>query len=376
MRILFITNNYKPYSGGVVSSIDATMQELRAMGHDVLLVTLDFLGKIQKKEIGIVRIACPFRFIYKTNIMAIPWRPSHELFLLAKEYHPDIIHVHHPFLLGESGLSVAKRLNIPCVFTYHTFYEHYAHYVPIPIFCSKPIISWKINKFCSAVDGIIVPSTSVKAHIRNQGIISLIEVIPSSLRTSFLPCYDKQKTSDNKFFFELLLVSRFVQEKNIPFVLEVLKRLPDYVRLTLVGYGAEYDNIQRLAFDVFCFSSKRVRFIHKPEQTVLIDLYRSADLFIFPSQSDTQGLVIIEAMSQGLPVVALDGPGQKDVVRNGENGFIITNDESAALVIQNIIINADLHKNLKNGARATAEKYSPAIHINQLLNLYDTLRTT
>src|SRR5579872_5344972 len=132
MRILFVTNNYTPYSGGIVSSIDATVHALYAKGHDVLLVTLDFFGVAVSEHKYIVRIPTIFRFMYKSNHMAIPWRATYELLSLAQTYSPDIIHVHHPFLLGKSGLDVAHILGIPCVFTYHTLYEQYAHYVPVP----------------------------------------------------------------------------------------------------------------------------------------------------------------------------------------------------------------------------------------------------
>src|SRR5436189_6357245 len=100
MRIIFVTNNYTPYSGGLVSSIDATVQELRAQGHNVLIITLNFLGDLHKAENDLIRITCPIRFMYKKNHMAIPWRPTHELLSIAKQFSPDIIHVHHPFLLG------------------------------------------------------------------------------------------------------------------------------------------------------------------------------------------------------------------------------------------------------------------------------------
>jgi len=375
MRIIFVTNNYTPYSGGVISSIDATVQELRAQGHTVLIVTLNFLGDLHKKEDDLIRITCPIRFMYKKNHMAIPWRPTHELLLIAKQFSPDVIHVHHPFLLGESGLEVARILDIPCIFTYHTLYEHYAHYVPLPIMCSQPIIRWAVQCFCKEVDGIIVPSNAVKHYVREQSIIAPIEVIPSALRTLFLNNSEQDINimQTDKKFFELLLISRFTQEKNIPFVFDVLKLLPDNVRLTLVGYGEEYNAMQHRAFKVMGLSHERVHFIYKPDHTILLELYKRADLFIFPSQKDTQGLVLAEAMSQGLPVIALNGPGQRDIICNGENGYIVSDVEHAVSFIQTIINNVDLHKHLKYGAYLTALQYKPSIRVQQILNFYETL---
>src|SRR6266404_2396469 len=128
MRIFFVTNNYTPYSGGVIHAITATTDALRAQGHEVFIITLDFLGKPDKPQADpdyVIRIACPIKFMYKTNYMAIPWRPTHAIKQLIQQYKPDIIHVHHPFLLGVSALHAAQTYNIPCIFTYHTMYEDY-----------------------------------------------------------------------------------------------------------------------------------------------------------------------------------------------------------------------------------------------------------
>ena len=107
----------------------------------------------------------------------------------------------------------------------------------------------------------------------------------------------------------------------------------------------------------------------------LLKLYHTADLFIFSSQTDTQGIVLAEAMSQGLPVIALDGPGQRDIIINGINGFIIENAKQAATKIINIANNAELHKKLSSGACATAQHYHADSIIKQLLNFYHAIRT-
>lgn len=415
MRIAFVTNNYTPYSGGLTSSINAITDALRMQGHQVFIITLDFLDK--KEAIAdpdyVIRVACPIKFMYKKNYMAIPWRPTHAITQLLKQYKPDIVHVHHPFLLGVSALHAARTLKIPCVFTYHTMYEQYAHYIPLPKFCTKPLIRSTVRRFCNAVDGIIVPSSAVRNYLLAQKITVPIKIIPSPLRTIFFTNITKiikpdrsspirarpdastllssehppalrslgegrvegylRALEDNQF--DLLVVSRFVPEKNIPFVFDVFKQLPNTFTLTLVGYGTDYEKTQKRAFDTLQLSPKRVHFIHKPDPDNLIKLYRNADLFIFPSQTDTQGLVLAEAMSQGLPVIALDGPGQRDIINNGINGFIIENADHAAATIINIANNAELHKKLSAGARATAQHYHTDSIIKQLLNFYHATKT-
>jgi glycosyltransferase involved in cell wall biosynthesis len=374
MRILFVTNNYTPYSGGLISSIDSFSQQLRQQGHDVLIVTLDFLGDQHEDPEHVVRISSRKRFLYKQNHMAIPHKPTQEIIAIAQQYKPDVIHVHHPFLLGVSGLRAARYIGVPCVFTYHTLYEQYAHYVPGPSLLTQPIIEWLVKRFCREVDGIIAPSNYVRDYLYARTILTPIEVIPSPLRTLFLNGKEKKgKWAFVSKYFELLVVTRFVQEKNVPFVFDVFKKLPEYVRLTLVGYGAEYENMKRLAFDELNLPRNRVRFVFKPEQHELVELYANANMFIFPSQTDTQGIVVIEAMSQGLPVIALDGPGQRDIIRNGVNGFLVYTAEHAALMIKVISAHGELYAQLSAGAIKTAAFYTPEYTVGRLLEFYELL---
>jgi 1,2-diacylglycerol 3-alpha-glucosyltransferase len=373
MRIVFVTNNYTPYSGGVVSSINATTQELQKQGHEVFIITLDFVSDHSHDPAYVIRVPCFFRFTYKKNYMAIPWRPTRVIMQLLQELAPDIVHVHHPFLLGVSALKAARTLSLPCLFTYHTIYEQYAHYMPLPCFITRIFIRYFVLKFCRAVDGIVVPSSAIKQYLIEQKVTCPITIIPSAVRSFFLSSPIKQRSAD-KQFFDLLVVSRFVKEKNIPFVFDVFKQLSSVFRLTLVGYGTDYEKMQKLAFDQLKLPADRVMFVHQPTQADLVALYHNADLFIFPSQTDTQGLVIAEAFSQGLPVVALDGPGQRDSIRNGYNGFIV---DDAEHMIQAIIIlcqDHDLYARCVNGARETARHYSPDYLVNRLLDFYATMR--
>jgi len=372
MRIFFVTNNYTPYSGGLVSAIDAVSNALRVEQHEVFIITLDFKPQATDPAY-VIRIPCPIRFMYKKNYMAIPWRPTHAIKELIEQYKPDIIHVQHPFLLGVSALHAARAYNIPCVFTYHTMYEDYAHYVPLLKNCAKPLIRAIVKRFCNAVDIIIAPSSAIKKYLCEQNIKTPITIIPSPLRSLFLNDNPPKTVVSIKQSFNLLLVSRFVPEKNIPFVFDVFKQLPENYTLTLVGYGSEYEAMQILAFNTLKLSPQRVHFIHKPPQDKLLSLYQNADLFIFPSQTDTQGLVLAESMSQGVPVVALDGPGQRDIIINGYNGFIIDNAAQAAETIINIANNPELYNKLKSGAYQTAQKYTANAIIQQLIDVYQAL---
>lgn len=158
LRIAMVSNNYTPYSGGVVSSIDAQTADLQDDGHLVRIITLDFLGRGHSDPEHVRRILTPIKFTYRNNHYAIPWYMVTQLSTLLRRMQPDIVHIHHPFLLGAKGLEVARMLGIPSVFTYHTLYEEYAHYVPLPAAAAKVLIRHLVHKFCCGVDAVIAPS--------------------------------------------------------------------------------------------------------------------------------------------------------------------------------------------------------------------------
>jgi glycosyltransferase involved in cell wall biosynthesis len=356
--------------------------------------------------------------------MALPWRSKKYLSNVMQEFKPDVVHVQHPFLLGAAALKVAHSCgacsrgvcscgvgaqetcvkSIPVVFTYHTMYEAYAHYVPLPQWLVKKCILSLVKRFCNAVDTVIVPGNAVKDLVRERGVATSIVVIPSPLQEIFLQSRERKqekflshecarettcehnkqrdslflgdceqnKQSDNRLI--LLSVGRFVPEKNMHAVLDLYVQLPrDRFRLVLVGYGTLYEELQHSAYTTLGLSRDDVQFIHKPPQAIIAQWYADADFFIFTSQTDTQGLVLVEAMAGGLPVLALPGPGQQEVVRDGINGYIC---ESIGDMHDKIMQFADAPEQrelLRAGARETAQKYRPEVLAQQVIRVYERL---
>ena len=225
LSIAFITNNYKPYSGGVVKSIITFKKELESLGHKVFIITLDFNSKSQSAEENVIRINCPIKFIYKQNPMAIPFLSRYSIYKLINKIKPDIIHSHHPFLLGKSALVASKKLNIPIVFTHHTLYDKYTHYIPISPKISIPTINHKVLSYCSKVDGIIAPSKTVRNILKRQKISTPIKIISSGIRKSFYLNKFSYKEKNKNKPFTLLSVSRFAKEKNIQFLLDTFSNM-------------------------------------------------------------------------------------------------------------------------------------------------------
>ena len=373
LSIVFVTNNYSPYQGGVVSSIVTTREALRAQGHIVHLITLDFTGNHHHEE-GVIRLHCPVRFMYKKNHMALPLFAHTHLDQLLKQLKPDIVHIHHPFLLGQAALQAAQENQITSVFTYHTLYEHYVHYIPlIPKVITQHALHKRLEKFCNSIDGIIAPGSYVEKQIRAYAPKKPVQIIPSSIAPLFFENRPELPKSITKPF-TLLTVSRFTPEKNIPFLLDVMKLLKNCpFRLILAGYGSEYDQLKAYAYKVQKLSPNTILFIEKPSKELLINLYHQAHLFLFASTSDTQGLVLAEAMSQGTPVIALDGPGQRDSIKNGHNGFLVTTQNEMAQKIRSTLSNRRLLTMLQNNTLETAQNYSSTRLTEKLTDFYRSL---
>jgi glycosyltransferase involved in cell wall biosynthesis len=367
-----VTNNFTPYTGGVVSSIRALVDELQKSGHSVMLITLDFTGDNDDPS-WVKRIYCPIRFMYKTNHMAIPWRAKSQIADIMVFYKPDIVHVHHPFLLGSTAYKLARSQQIPVVFTYHTIYEAYAHYVPLlPRLLTADLIKRQALYFCTQVDGIIAPSSYINDYI-TQYTTKPTVTIPSGLQPQFLGA-SLVKESQNEQI-KLLVVSRMVKEKNIEAILNVAQKLSQNrvaFRLVLIGYGCQYAALQSYAYQTLHLSPEHVLFVHKPAKEIIIKAYQEADLFLFSSTTDTQAIVLAEAMAHGTPVIALDGPGQRDIIKDGLNGYIVQTVDQMAELIKQLAFNRVSLEQLSNGARKTSEEYHPAKVAERCVQFYSS----
>jgi len=365
LKIAIVTNNYTPYSGGVVSSIKSLFESLEEQNHIPFIVTLDFLNKKFPESDNIFRMSCPIKFTYKQNSMAIPFWPELEMAEIIKSEKPDIIHSQHPFLLGVNALNVSKKMQIPIVFTYHTQYENYAHYIPLPGIFTKPIISTLVKSYCKKVQGVIFPSLSIAKTASCLNLQNSI-VVPSGI----LPLYfSSEPILKQNRTFELLTVSRFTKEKNILFLLDVFAQLKqeDFI-FRLIGYGSELNFLKYYAYEKLKLSKERVIFIEKPSKDLLAYTYKKSDLFIFASRTETQGLVLAEAMAGSCPVIALNASGSCDIVDNGINGFLVGSIEEMVLKINYLKNEPDLCLQMQKQAWLKSKNYDSK---NLTLNLVD-----
>ena len=307
-------------------------------------------------------MALPFALDFRTTI---------------KKLDLDLIHVHSPFMLGRLGAKYAKKLDIPLVFTFHTLYEQYVHYVPIASALTKDIAQNISRKFSNRCDMVIVPTAVIGEYLRELGVAAEISVIPTGIKMDRFskgdPDWLKRRfdlPGDEKI---LIFVGRLGQEKNINFLLEsflsVNRKMPN-TRLVLVGTGPEEEELREKA-EKYGIAEK-VTFTGLIPPAEVAHCYASSDIFVFPSVTETQGVVIVEAKAAGLPVVAIDVFGVSEMVENEVDGYLTELDlEQFSQKILLLLKNPKIYKKMSREARKNAEKLSNDNCTEKLVRCYE-----
>lgn len=346
MKVLFISDVYFPRVNGVSTSIKTFMEQLVGLGHQVDLIAPDYGIDTDNKR-HIKRVSA--RSIYfDPEDRLMKYGKAIQLLPELKKAGYDVIHIHTPFVAHYLGLKLSKLLAIPCVETYHTFFEDYLHhYLPwIPQWSARYIARTISKRQCNAVDSLVVPSQPMLNVLRTYGIDTKASVIPTGLQgTSFADADGlrfKQEYGIENNRPMLLYVGRVAYEKNIPFLFRMTKILAERypnVLLVVAGEGPAERSLHQLTITLKI--QDNVQFIgYLDRNTALNDCYKSADVFVFSSKSETQGLVLLEAMAQGTPVVAIAELGTASILIEGEGALIAPENEEVfadkvALLIEN-----------------------------------------
>ncbi|MEX0623562.1 glycosyltransferase [Saccharospirillum sp.] len=328
-RVLFFTNNFFPFISGVTISIERLLRGLTARGHEVKVVAPRYDQADSPREDTLrVRTLVAFGSHREFRLANLLQPGIRKLF---HQFKPDIVHLHHPFWLGSIGLMLARQHRVPSVYTYHTRLEMYAHYVPLPGRIFRNVISHElIRRFCNRCDGVIVPTFSTEEYLRLIGVKSPLCVQPTGIDFDRFNRRDEARIADLKTRYEiaetdrvLVSVSRLGKEKNVAFLVDAMHQLQQQteksVRLLLVGDGDERPVLEEKIETLGLQAS--VTLVGAVSPDVIPDYYQMADVFVFASKSETQGMVILEAMAAGLPVVAVRSSGTDDVIEEGQTGF-------------------------------------------------------
>lgn len=366
MRIAMFTNNYKPYTGGVPISIEHLAEALRKRGHEVYVFAPSYEG--QEEE--------PFVIRYPSFPVKIAGAPVPNvlttLFLKkVRELRIDIIHVHHPAIVGNVALFIRQKTGIPVVFTYHTRYEEYLHYIMGLQAVEKRVglIDWYLKEFCNRCDMIVAPTGGIRDYLYKKEVQVPVGIMPTGIpRDSFLADDTAVRELRQKYLgtadFLFCTVSRLAKEKNLLFQLEGLGRLKKM--LSIVGKDFRHliigDGPQRKELE------EKIRALNLQENVILVgnvanseikNYQAAADLFLFTSKSETQGIVLLEAMAVGTPVVAVNATGVCDIVEDGKNGYLTPEDaKNYAEHVLYLMEKKNLHQAMSCEARQTAERYA------------------
>jgi glycosyltransferase involved in cell wall biosynthesis len=290
------------------------------------------------------------------------------------------LHSHHPFLLGDSALRMAWSRRLPLVFTYHTMYEQYTHYVPLNSDALKRFVIQMSVEYCNLCTHVIAPSESVAVLLCERGVTTPVTSIPTGIDVDFYSSGNRGRFRER---FEIDPnatvighVGRLAAEKNLDYLAAAvglyLSDHPDAVFL-VVGSGDADDSMQRILHERA--APKQVVMSGSQTGQDLADAYAAMDLFVFTSRSETQGMVLAEALAAGVPAVALDAPGAREIV-NDRNGRLLPREASEgefAAAIAELIGNANRLPLLRKVARQSAEEFSLENCSNRILDLYARL---
>ncbi len=383
MRIGIFTDTYPPYINGVSTSIAMLEKGLKELGHEVFIVTVNPENMQYKYEDDerIIRIPGIPIGIYDYRLTGIyPLRAINKI----KKWNLDVIHTHTEFGVGTFGRILAKQFNIPLVHTYHTMYEDYVYYITKGYFdkSSRKIVEYLTKFYCDkTAKELIVPSKKTydmfkdkyqfekEIHIVPTG-IDIKRFKKSNFKKEQILELKKElgiKPSD----FVILFVGRIAKEKNIDLLLnshvEIIKKHKN-TKLVIVGSGPDYEHYIEMSKELKI--DNNVIFTSSIPWEEIPIYYQLANVFTTASNTETQGLTLIEAMAGSIPVVCLKDKSFEDILLDNKNGKYFTNEKEYINNMNYLIENKDILDSMSEQARITSEMHSIEFFAKSVLKVY------
>ncbi len=377
MRLLMISDVYFPRINGVSTSIQTFGRELTRTGHHVTLIAPDY-GEAEPEPFEVLRI--PSRYLpFDPEDRILRWGRlrAHDADLSDARF--DLVHIQTPFIAHYAGLALARRLRLPVVESYHTFFEQYLDkYVPLVPSAWMRLMARRFSMSqCAAVDALAVPSQPMLDVLRGYGIRTRAEVVPTGIELSQFSGGDGarfRRDWDIPPQRPLLIhAGRVAFEKNIEFLLRMLvqvkAQVPD-VLLVIAGEGPARRQLEALTQQLGL--QEQVLFVgYLRRDGQLENFYCAGDAFVFASQTETQGLVLLESMALGTPVVSTAVMGTRAVLRDDVGCLIAEDDlDDFAGKTLRLLGDAALRRTLSERGRAYAQQWSAPALTQQMLGLY------
>ncbi len=369
MRIGMFANTYLPVVNGVVRSIMLYRQGLLSDCHFVGVFAPD-ARDYEDEEPFIFRypaIPLPSQMKLSFPVVAAP-----HITWMVPRLKLDVVHAHHPVIVGAEAARFSEELDIPMVFTFHTMYHEYTHYfLGMDNELVKQIVRRSVRDFANRADHIIAPSPAVVDLMPSYGIQKPVDILPTPVDIDkFKP--RTRPLLDNPQRIRLIYVGRVAKEKNLDFLLRVFARAAardERLEMLLVGGGPSLDDLRKLAKKLRI--DQKVTFTDMVPFERVVDELSLADLFIFSSTSETQGLVVLEAMAAGLPLVMVESQALLYFVNPGRDCIVVPQEEEdMAAAILSLINDPERLRAMGRAARVNAEKYSIPTLTSRLLDVY------
>ena len=383
MRVLMVSDVYFPRVNGVSTSIQTFRRDLAALGCETWLIAPDYPQGWQDDERALRQPSRYLAFDPEDRMM----KPRATLAAcLALADGIDVLHVQTPFVAHWVGIQAARRLRVPVIETYHTFFEEYLHhYLPLlPAAAARALARKFSRRQCNAVDGVIAPSRQLADVLLRYGVTRSVHTIPTGLNL------DEFRGGDGAAFRArhgiaadrpvMLLVGRVAHEKNIGFLLRALDAVRQRVAnvlFVIAGEGPALPALRRAASEAEL--EGHVLFVgYLDRRGPLLDCYRAADVFVFASRTETQGLVLLESLALGVPVVSTAVLGTKEVLENADGALVVHEDVAEfAAAVTRVLTEPALRAQLANAGRAFVERHwSSREMARRLLRLYEEVVRT
>ncbi len=375
MNIVMFTNTYAPMIGGIERSIATFTEDFRHLGHRTLVVTPEFAGAEESDEL-VCRLPAVKNFYGSEFSVKLPFPPA--LSDRLEEFSPDIVHSHQPFMLGDTALRKARSAGLPLIFTHHTLYERYTQGLKLEMEGLERAAKAISVAYANCCDLVIAPTQSIADIIRQRGATVPIEVVPTGIEIDYFKGGDgaafRERNGIGQDEFVVGHLGRLIPAKNISYLAEATARFVQQfpnTRALFTGEGESVQDIER-TFRKAGLESRLTLLDALPHNQVA-EVYAAMDCFAFASHSDTQGIVIIEAMAAGTPVVALNATGPKDIVEHEQSGLLVP--EHAALdefitALSRLYQDAALRDRLTSGARQRATEFDRIHCAKRMLDVY------
>lgn len=384
MKIALVTDTYFPRINGVSTSTQIFAEEFVKLDHQVHIYAPEFPNQIDENDhLKVYRFPSMYLFFDPEDRLGQPWKDK-KLVQQFLDNKYDIVHTQTPFTIGGPAVKWARKSGAKVVHTYHTLFaayvEHYLWFLP------KVASVWYAKnasrRYCNSCDLLITPSTEMRNVLLNYNVTKPIEVIPTGIRLERFQGKDQQRFRALKGYKPedqvVLFMGRVAEEKNIDFLMRVVHRLKPRLpnlQFLIAGEGAAKKGLEKMADSLGM--NDYVHFAGYLSKEDWRDCYAGSDLFVFASVTETQGLVVTEAMAAETPVVAVGEMGIKDVMATGRGGLVTRLDEDEfSEAVYKMLTDKALYAQKKSETLSEAEKWSSGSMAKRMISAYEQLLKT